>query len=359
MTNVVIPLHRSPAWTRSHPERAHRWRRALVTGGSGYVGQYLVSALVERGYFVRVLDPVPPPRNAPASDYLRGSILDGAAVARALLGIDCVFHLAAIPHLWAADAAEFDRVNRGGTEAMLSAALEANVARFVHCSTEAILFAPRSGGATVDETVTLDPADMPGPYTRSKCAAELAALAAARAGLNVVVVNPAIPIGPGDRNMTPPTAMLLRFLGGTPFYLDCTLNLVDMRDVAAGMILAAQAGRIGERYILSGESVSLQQVLDLLAQARGRKTKAWRVPAPVALTTAALCEWVATHVTRRRPAASIEGVKIALRSVPIDSGKAQRELGYAPRPIADALRETVAVLRGVARAPSLQPEAVA
>jgi dihydroflavonol-4-reductase len=136
--------------------------------------------------------------------------------------------------------------------------------------------------------------------------------------------------------------MLSLFLAGrSTFLLDCMLNVVDVRDVAAGIILAAERGRSGERYILGGENFALREFLRLLESTSGRHTP-WRsLPAPLALAIAAAAEWIADHLTRREPPATWEGVRLALRSVPIDSRKARLGLGYAPRPIQRALSETV------------------
>src|SRR5215475_4969987 len=246
---------------------------ALVTGGSGFLGQYVVSALAARGHNVRIFDQAPPDRMPVRAEFVQGSVLDRARVMRALDDITHVYHLAAIPHLWTADRRDFDRINVEATRTMLAAAKERRVVRFVHCSTEAILLPPRGGGAAIDENVALDLADMPGPYTRSKFLAEQAAFAAARDGLDVVIVNPTVPIGAGDHNRTPPTAMLAHYLTSTPFVLNCMLNLVDARDVATGIILAAERGRSGERYILGGENLSLAQLLDRLERMSGRSRR--------------------------------------------------------------------------------------
>jgi dihydroflavonol-4-reductase len=312
----------------------------LVTGGSGFIGSYLVAALVDRGYHVRILDVASPTNGLPNVEFVAGSILDGDCVRRALSGIDVVFHLAAIPHLWSADADDFDRINRHGTEVVLAAAQAAKVPRFVHCSSEAVLFASHPRDRIADETVSLSMVDMPGPYTRSKLAAEQAVLSAARRGLDAVVVSPAIPVGPGDLNVTPPTAMLKHLKERPPFYLDCILNLVDVRDVADGMILAAEHGRDGERYVLGGESIAFPDLMRLLQPVDEATTTSRRIPAWIALAAAACAEWIARHVTGRRPLASVEGVRLALRSVPVSSSKARRELGYAPGPVRFALKET-------------------
>ncbi len=147
---------------------------------------------------------------------------------------------------------------------MLAEARKKAVGRFLHCSTEVVLLPPQRRDRPIDETIALDLSDMAGPYSRSKYLAEQAAFAAAAQGQDVVVVNPTIPVGAGDRNHTPPTAMLAHYLSGSRFFLDCMLNLVDARDVAEGMILAAERGRQGERYLLGGENVSLAELLQTL-----------------------------------------------------------------------------------------------
>lgn len=314
----------------------------LVTGGCGFIGRHLVKELAARGRGVRVLDLADPPRPETGVDYHEGSVTDPGAVRRALAGIETVYHLAGIAHLWARDDKMFDLANRIGTETVLACAHEAGVDRIVHCSTEAILMPPRGRAhGPINEMVTLAPPDMPGPYTRSKLAAEHAAMQAGRNGLDVVVVNPTIPIGAGDYNMTPPAAMLdLLLAGKSPFYLDCLLNLVDVGDVAKGMILACERGRSGERYILGSDCLPMQGLMELLQRISGRPMPRHPVPQAIALAAGAISDWV-SKFTKRAPAASLEGVLLALRSAPVDNGKARRELGYEPRAIEPALTEAV------------------
>lgn len=317
----------------------------LVTGGSGFIGRHLVSALSARGDFVRIFDLASPDESGTGIEFVQGSILDRAKLLRALDGIDRVFHLAGIAHLWAPRRADFDRANREGTEMVLSAAEEAKVARFVHCSTEAILMPPRGSDEPVDEAVSLTVADMAGPYTRSKYLAEQAALSAARRGGSVVIVNPTLPIGPGDLRLTPPTAMLERCLRTRmPVSLDFVLNLADVRDIAEGMILAAERGRIGERYILGGSNMSMRELAAALESLTGRKPVAMWIHPWLALAAGVAGEWLATNITGAMPAATVEGVRLALRSRSLDIGKARRELGYSPRPVAEALARAVAWL---------------
>ncbi len=319
---------------------------SLVTGGHGFIGRHVVFALRAQGHQVRILDEAATAVPVQGAEFVQGSVLDRDTVLRALDGIDHVYHLAAIAHLWTADMARFDRVNREGTEIMLSAAASRKVARFVHCASAATLVSPHSGGTSIDETVQRELADTAGPYSRSKYLGEQAALAAGRAGQPVVVVNPTLPIGPGDDRLTPPMAMLALYLQGRmPGSLNFILNLVDVRDVALGMILAAQRGRVGERYILGGENVSMKQLAAVLESSTGKKAIRFWIPGQVALAAGIASEWFATRLTRREPAATTEGVRLALRSAYIDTGKAQREFSYSPRPMPEALADAVAWLQ--------------
>ena len=319
------------------PRRSSGTARALVTGGSGFLGQHLVAALARRSQAVRIFDLTTPAVLPSGVEYVRGSVLDHATALQALDGITCVYHLAGMAHLWTADHADFDRINNIGTEVMLGAARKMGVGRFLHCSTEVVLLPPQRRDRPIDETVTLGLADMAGPYSRSKYLAEQAAFAASAQGQDVVVVNPTIPVGAGDRNHTPPTAMLAHYLSGSHFFLDCMLNLVDARDIADGMMLAAERGRRGERYVLGGENVPLAELLRTLERICGRRTARLRVPPLLARATGSASEWIANNLTGRAPIATVEGVRLALRSSRFDSNKAARELGYAPRPIEDAL----------------------
>lgn len=319
--------------------------RILVTGGSGFIGQHLVSTLVASGHQTRVLDLRPPRRTITDVEYINGSVLDHDLVDRALDGIDQVYHLAGIPGMWVSRKDDFHSVNCRGTEVIIAAARKRGIARLLHCSTESILFraSPDGDGAVEDTLLTAE--DMPGPYTRSKLLAERLAMQAAASGFPVVIGSPTMPIGPHDYNLTPPTAMLRHFLGKRlQFYLDFVLNLVDVRDVAAGLILAMNRGQVGQRYILGGESIPLRKLLQLVAAMSGHGSLRVRVPGRLAEITAAVLEFVADHVTHKPPSATTEAVRIALRAKALSIEKAQRELGYAPRPIEPALRETIANL---------------
>jgi dihydroflavonol-4-reductase len=322
--------------------------RVLVTGGRGFIGQHLVSALVARGRKVRILDCQPPCRALPDVQYVKGSVLDPDLVDDALDGVDQVYHLAGLPGMWMPQKSDFHSVNCEGTAVVIAAARKRGVARFLHCSTESILFRSSPSDAAVADDALL-PDDMPGAYTRSKMLGDRLAMQAAASGFPVVIGCPTMPIGPDDHNLTPPAAMLQHFLGkGLQFYLDFIVNLVDVRDAAAGLILAMERGQIGHRYILGGDHISLKKILGLMAAISGRRSSLIAVPGRFAEIVAAVLEFIADHVTRRPPTGTAEGVRIALRATALSIEKAQRELGYAPRPVEPALRETIACLLGAA-----------
>ncbi|MGA7807352.1 NAD-dependent epimerase/dehydratase family protein [Bradyrhizobium sp.] len=324
-------------------------RTTLVTGGSGFIGQYLVSELVTRGRKVRVLDVRAPSRSSPAVEFVEGSVLDTARVNDAVAGADEIYHLAGLPGMWKLDRAEFHDVNFIGTRNVLAAARQRCEVPFLHCSTESILFhAPQPGDVAAEEA-TLSVDDMPGPYTRSKMLADELALQAAASGFPVIVGCPTMPIGPHDHNVTPPTAMLQYFLGGgsLQLYLDFMVNFVDVRDVAKGLVLAMEKGRVGHRYVLGGESLPLSRVLALMATVSGRRRLLMRVPGCIAELSARFMELKADHVTGRAPSATVEGVRIARRATALSVEKARCELGYAPRPVEPLLQEIIAHMLGV------------
>jgi dihydroflavonol-4-reductase len=322
--------------------------QTLVTGGSGFIGQHLVAALLAQGCRVRILD-LRPPHDGEVAQYVKGSILDEELVREALDDVEEVYHLAALPGMWMPRKGDFHAVNCRGTEILLEAARKCGVSRFLHCSTESILFGPSPPKSSGIEHIHTTPDEMPGAYTRSKLLAEQLALQAAASGFPVVIANPTMPIGPHYGSLTPPSLMLRHFLNRRiQIYFDFVLNLVDVRDVATGLLLAMKRGQNGHRYILGGEAVSLGQVLDAIRAVSGCKTLRVPIPAKVAQMTAAVLEFVADHATHHAPAATVEGVRIALRSRSLSIEKSRRELGYAPNPIGPALWEAIASLAGKA-----------
>ena len=277
----------------------------LVTGGSGFIGQHLVSQLVARGRQVRVLDVNAPVRAIPGVEYIEGSVLDTRVVNDAAAGVGEIYHLAGLPGMWKLDRTEFHDVNFIGTRNVLDAARRHHVGRILHCSTESIFFNGSQPDQAFSEETALSADAMPGPYTRSKMLGDELAMQAAASGLPVIIGCPTMPLGTSDQNVTPPTAMLKYFLGKSflQIYLDFIVNMVDVRDAAAGLILAMEKGRIGHRYMLGGESLRLGEILKLMASISGRGTALIPLPGFVAELAAWFIELKADYITRREPSA--------------------------------------------------------
>ena len=315
----------------------------LVTGGAGFIGQHVVNALVKRGDRVRVLDLQKPAQPQPEAEYILGNITEQNDVRSAMEGVHRVFHLAAKAGLWAHRKSDFYAVNQLGARYVFQEAERVGVDRIVHCSTESILksFRRKGGDEPTDESVNLTLEDMPGDYCRAKFLAEQEALAAAARGVPVVVVNPTVPIGPGDATLTPPSRMLLGYLNGKyGAYLETHMNMVDARDVAAGHLAADEKGTIGERYILGGTNLNLSVLLEELEAVTGRPMPRKQVPYWLALGFSYVSETWA-NITGKPPAAPITGVRLAASPMLFDNAKAVKELGVRFRPLRESLTDEI------------------
>jgi dihydroflavonol-4-reductase len=324
--------------------------KVLVTGGAGFVGSYLVEQLVAGNHAVRVLEkPGVATSHLPIDkiEIVFGDLRDERAVKEATVGCDVVLHLAANPNLWARDPHEFEEVNHQGTRRVLAAARDAGARRVVHVSTESILSPIGYRGMINEKTrVTLD--DMIGPYCRSKWLAEQAVREAVELGDPVVIVRPSIPVGPGDRHLGPPSRMICDFCNGRiKAFLDCNLNLIDVRDVAAGIWAAAQRGQVGRCYLLVNENWGILDLWRYLSGLVGRPTPRWRVPYPLALLFARLEEWFCTYMAAgRQPLATVTGVKLTRRSFCLDGTQSTIDLGWQPvRDCRQAIVEAVTWFR--------------
>lgn len=314
---------------------------AFVTGASGFVGSNIVRDLLEHGWSVRALvrDQPGVTLGGLAIDVVRGDLF-APDLAGGMRGCDAVFHVAAHYSLWRSERDVIMRSNVEGTRAVLRSAKEARVRRVVHTSSVAAIGVRH--GAIADETHQSPLEELIGPYKQSKLLAEREAMRAAAEGLDVVVVNPSTPIGPWDAKPTPTGEVLVRFLrGAMPAYVDTGLNLIDVRDVAAGHRLAYERGRTGERYILGNENISLRELLERLARLTGRPAPRLRLPLVIPLAAAAIDELVLGRLGRR-PQLAVDGVRMAKERMFYDSSKAVRELGLPQNSVSRALTDAIA-----------------
>ena len=307
----------------------------LVTGASGFVGWHVARELLERGHKVRAL--LRPQSRIPELDVepITGDLRDPDSLARAATGCSVLYHVAADYRLWSKNPAELYESNVVGTRNILTAAQSAGLERIVYTSTVGCIHIPG------DEATPVSLDDMTGAYKRSKFQAEQVALEFAAHGLPVVIVNPTAPMGDHDFKPTPTGQVVVDFLkGNMPAYIDTGLNVVHVRDVAAGHLLACEKGQIGERYILGGENMTLGGILKELAALTGRKAPTIELPYAVAWTAGVVTTaWA--HLTGIPPRAPLEAVRMAKKKMWVSHAKATIELGYVPGPAREALADAV------------------
>lgn len=301
-------------------------------------------ALLDGGWRVRALiRGTAPTLDGLAIERVAGDLFDPGLTA-AMRGCDAVFHLAATYSLWRRDRAAVMRANVDGTRALLAAARAAGVPRIVHTSSVAAI-GVRPDGLPADETYQSPPQALIGAYKHSKYLAECEVRIAIEAGQDVVIVNPTTPIGPWDAKPTPTGDIVVRFLTGRmPAYVDTGLNLIDVRDVAAGHIAAYRLGKTGERYILGNENLTLADLLGRLAALSGRSAPRVRLPRLIPLAYAALGEFVLVHAGIT-PDVPFEAVRMSKQRMFYDTSKAVRELQLASSPVTPALRDAVTWFR--------------
>lgn len=272
-------------------------------------------------------------------ERVTGDLRDPESLARAVQGCELVFHVAADYRLWSKNPQDLYRSNVDGTRNLLEAAERTGVQRVVYTSTVGCIGMPQDRNGDENAPVSLE--DMVGHYKRSKWLAEQVALEKAREGLPVVIVNPTAPVGDHDWKPTPTGKIILDFLRDRlPAFVDTGLNLVDVRDTAVGHLLAAEKGRIGERYILGCENLTLEQILRRLAAITQKPAPKTKIPYAVAyLAGVTTTAWA--DLTGHEPLAPLEGVKMARKKMFVSSAKAQRELGFRPGPVDTALARAV------------------
>lgn len=321
----------------------------FVTGASGFIGANLVHELNARGHRVKaLLRPGSDGRGLRGADFERvdGDVSDRAALAAAMRGCDWCFHVAASYHLWLRDYAPMYAANVEGTRHVLEAAADAGCSRIVYTSTVGCIGLPKESNGTLtptDETTPVSEAQMSNHYKLSKWRAEVVARELAAKNLPVIIVNPSAPVGPRDVKPTPTGQVIVDFLNrAMPAFLDTGLNWVHVRDVAIGHILAAENGRVGERYILGNASGNwtMKQALDVLAEITGLPAPKFQVPWTVALLAAQVDEMI-SKFTGRPPKAPLAGVRMAKYKMFFNPAKAIRELGLPQTPPRQALADAV------------------
>tara|TARA_Y100001934_G_scaffold44664_1_gene53883 strand:- start:3152 stop:4159 length:1008 start_codon:yes stop_codon:yes gene_type:complete len=319
---------------------------SLVTGATGFVGAAVARCLQEAGYPLRLAH-----RESANLRNFKGlggervvaDLTQPASLDAAVAGCDAVFHVAADYRLWARDPAQLFATNVDGTMALLRAAARAGVGRFVYTSSVSTLKVFEDGRLS-DESIDSSLEDMVGAYKRSKFLAEREVLAyAAATDMEVIVVNPSTPVGPGDVRPTP-TGKIVRdaAAGKIPAFVNTGLNIVHVDDVAEGHRLAFERGTDGRRYVLGGNNLSLQAILAHVCQAAGRPVPRWQLPRRLIFPLAYVVEgwwWLAGR--RDEPLLTLDGLRMARYQMYFDSGRAVTELGYQSRPAAQALDDAL------------------
>lgn len=319
-------------------------KTALVTGAAGFIGSHLVQQLTEKGVSVRAaVMPRESTRNIDACEpaIVRGDILDKGFAREITRDVDTVFHLAAVYATWMPDWRPLWEVNLQGSRNILWSCLDSpTVKKVVYTSSlSAIGIAP--GEALSNEDTPFNQYDAL-PYILSKYLSQQEALGFSDHGLDLTVVNPAFPFGPGDVAPTPTGNIIITMIkGGTRFKFPGGFNLVDVRDVAAGHILAAEKGRKGECYILGNENLSAEAFCRLCGEILGRNERMIELPKLVVEGGALLGEWVADHVTHKRPPLIRGEIKYSSQYIYMDCSKARRELGFRPRDIRISLEDSI------------------
>jgi dihydroflavonol-4-reductase len=314
--------------------------KALVTGAAGFIGAHVAATLAANGAVVRAFDPRPLVAPPPGVEPVPGDILDRDALVKALGGCDAVFHLAAVYSYRRGDAALMEAVNVAGTRALLDAVARGRRrVRVVHTSSCATCGPVPGRAATEDDN---PPAwELTVPYKRTKLEAEQLALAAAREGHDVVVVNPTTPVGPGDERPTPTGQMVRDVVHGRAraYLARSVLNVVAVEDVAEGHLRAHQSGSAGARYLLGGENVTMHTVFATLAHAAGRRPPRIALPWHAVYGAARVANAALRPLGREPALLVLDEVRLARLPMAFDDSKARRELGYRSRPAADALAQ--------------------
>jgi len=328
--------------------------KVFVTGATGFVGHHVAKALAAEGADLRLL--VRKTSNLANLEGIRGDLHTGdlsdpESLRPALEGCDAVLHVAADYRLWIRDPKAMYKANVNGTRDLLRLAREAGVRRVVYTSSVATMRF-RSDGLVINEDTPVSLKDMVGHYKRSKFLAEQEAIAAAKAGQQVIILNPTTPIGPNDAKPTPTGRIFVDFLNCKfPAYVDTGLNLVDVAEVARTHVAALTVGTAGRRYILGGENLTLKQILDKMSAITGIPSPTVKIPFAVAATYAFFEEWITGRIRGKEPRATLEEVRMGRKKMFASSAHAQQELGFRIVPVYPAMRAAIEWFRTHGYAP--------
>jgi dihydroflavonol-4-reductase len=318
--------------------------KALVTGAAGFIGSNVVQELLDEGVGVRAMVlPGEDMRNLTGMDVekVEGNVLDVESIDAALKGCDTLFHLAAIYCIWVPDRSCFFRVNLQGSRNVLWAAKRAGVEKIVYTSSIAGLgIAP--GKQLSDETTEFNQWENPSDYVLTKHLSQQEALTFAREdGLPLVVVNPCFPYGEGDIAPTPTGKIMLDIANGSQFLtFEGGVNIVDVKDVARGHVLAAKHGEVGEMYILGNQNVTIQELMEMVARVAGLDMKFIKIPVPLAVLVGNLFEKIA-DATGVPPISTGKEMAYSAQHLFFDVSKAKEKLGYDPGPPEESIRRSI------------------
>jgi dihydroflavonol-4-reductase len=318
--------------------------KVFLTGATGFVGSHVAAAYAAAGTDLRLL--TRSSSNLASLEGIRGETVVGdlrnvSSLRSALEGCDALVHIAADYRLWVPDPTDMYKANVEGTRDLLRLAREVGVQRVVYTSSVATMGFTKSN-IIVDESTPVSEADMIGHYKRSKWLGEQEAIAAARAGQHVMILNPTTPIGAQDRKPTPTGRIVVDFLNKNfPAYVETGLNLVDVAEIARMHVVALDRGTPGERYILGGENLTLKQILDRMAAISGLPSPTMKVAHAVAMAFAFFDETITGKLRGKEPRATVEAVRMGKKMMFASSAKAERELGFEVKPVDAALRSAM------------------
>ncbi|MFT4111452.1 hopanoid-associated sugar epimerase [Silvibacterium sp.] len=329
--------------------------KIFLTGATGFVGAHVAKALAAQGaemrLLVRATSKLTNLEGLPAETIV-GDLLKPETLRSSIRGCDALMHVAADYRLWVREPETMYASNVEGTRSLLRIAQEEGVRRVI-CTSSVATMGFKEDGTIVDETTPVSLADMVGHYKRSKFLGEQVAIEAARAGQQVMILNPTTPIGSQDIKPTPTGRIIVDFLNKKfPAYVDTGLNLVDVREVAKAHVAALEVGRPGERYILGGENLTLKQILDKMSAITGLPSPTMKVPHNVAMAFAFFDETWTGKIRGKEPRATVEAVRMGKKKMFASSAKAQRELGFRVIPVYEALRTAIDWFRAHGYAPA-------